>query len=523
MTMELEEAFPSFSTERIRSKILIRDAPATQRRLDYNAPLLSVRRLKDGGGGARSKVWKLSAELSKESLTVPGAVPFTWEHSPGRPKETEALTGEVASVSRAPKSPPAPSSPPRLPSSPSPPSTPSPPSARRASPASPPLLSPPPLRPRFIRSHSSTLFAPPPPPPPPPPPVPSMHSPFRVTQRSPPPTPTDYPLPSSSLRIPPHPPPPPPATHTSTAHDRGKAFRLFDPTEDLLRALRARREKLEASEVQSEATGLFTGTFKTDASSAEPKDDTNTTSCDVVDGIVRRFRADHPDASTEKEAFGDGLDSETQHGDDKGMSGAVNCNNGGVASISSIEDDDAARHCKTFHLDARNDDIALQENVPALRVCSDEDAEEMGMQKPNLLNRALSGTFEGDKLEPVAVCVSQQPFTVAVEVQSETGHKQVSLTKKQQQNKCRRSNSVAILDSCRVETLRMLKSVLVQLCRKAATASQQTLGKAKRMITGHCSSVEVVQHRNSSAALNGSSSNLLEHFNDRQIIKGKLG
>eukprot|EP00249_Psilotum_nudum_P020349 c27662_g1_i2 orf=627-2831(+) len=62
--------------------------------LDYNAPLLSVRRLNEQGtvhGNGRvppvpKKYFKLSSELSAESLRKPGAVPFMWEQTPGKPK-----------------------------------------------------------------------------------------------------------------------------------------------------------------------------------------------------------------------------------------------------------------------------------------------------------------------------------------------------------------------------------------------------------------------------------------------------
>ena len=63
--------------------------------LDYNMPLLSVRRYRSEGDQWKTskKVWKLSAELSKEPLRLPGSVPFEWERTPGQPKllrQTEA-------------------------------------------------------------------------------------------------------------------------------------------------------------------------------------------------------------------------------------------------------------------------------------------------------------------------------------------------------------------------------------------------------------------------------------------------
>eukprot|EP00249_Psilotum_nudum_P024179 c29113_g1_i2 orf=1563-3893(+) len=67
-----------------------------EKHLDYNAPLLSVRRLNgyhapNGYGGIApctlpDKHYKHSAELSSEPLRKPGAVPFMWEQSPGKPK-----------------------------------------------------------------------------------------------------------------------------------------------------------------------------------------------------------------------------------------------------------------------------------------------------------------------------------------------------------------------------------------------------------------------------------------------------
>eukprot|EP00249_Psilotum_nudum_P006392 c19707_g1_i2 orf=795-1979(+) len=65
--------------------------------LNYNAPLLSVRRLNayssvnEFGRSFPSprKPYKLSSELSAESLRIPGAVPFRWEQTPGRPKNLE--------------------------------------------------------------------------------------------------------------------------------------------------------------------------------------------------------------------------------------------------------------------------------------------------------------------------------------------------------------------------------------------------------------------------------------------------
>ena len=56
--------------------------------LDYNMPLLSVRRYRSEGDQWKTskKVWKLSAELSKEPLRLPGSVPFEWERTPGQPK-----------------------------------------------------------------------------------------------------------------------------------------------------------------------------------------------------------------------------------------------------------------------------------------------------------------------------------------------------------------------------------------------------------------------------------------------------
>ena len=80
--MAVEEAFPSFSTERIRSKAQQRsEGPAAQRRLNYNAPLLSVRRRAANAGHreATSKVWKLSAELSKELLSLIKILSKPWK------------------------------------------------------------------------------------------------------------------------------------------------------------------------------------------------------------------------------------------------------------------------------------------------------------------------------------------------------------------------------------------------------------------------------------------------------------
>lgn len=57
--------------------------------LDYNTPLRSTR----GNATAMpSPFYKLSAELSRESLRIPGAVPFMWEQSPGRRKFTASST-----------------------------------------------------------------------------------------------------------------------------------------------------------------------------------------------------------------------------------------------------------------------------------------------------------------------------------------------------------------------------------------------------------------------------------------------
>ncbi|MCO5570554.1 hypothetical protein L7F22_024278 [Adiantum nelumboides] len=50
--------------------------------LDYSTPLRSVR----GNATSPSTFYKLSSELSQESLRIPGAIPFMWEQSPGRRK-----------------------------------------------------------------------------------------------------------------------------------------------------------------------------------------------------------------------------------------------------------------------------------------------------------------------------------------------------------------------------------------------------------------------------------------------------
>lgn len=77
------------------------DVEAAENRLNYNAPLRSVR----GDGAAPSHFYKLSSELSRESLRAPGAVPFVWEQTPGRRKPT--ASGEAY----PPPSPPPPETP----------------------------------------------------------------------------------------------------------------------------------------------------------------------------------------------------------------------------------------------------------------------------------------------------------------------------------------------------------------------------------------------------------------------------
>eukprot|EP00250_Pteridium_aquilinum_P016197 c22997_g2_i1 orf=1-984(-) len=57
--------------------------------LDYTAPLRSVR---GDAASAHSPFYKLSSELSRESLRIPGAVPFMWEQSPGRRKFAGAIS-----------------------------------------------------------------------------------------------------------------------------------------------------------------------------------------------------------------------------------------------------------------------------------------------------------------------------------------------------------------------------------------------------------------------------------------------
>ncbi|MCO5591457.1 hypothetical protein L7F22_045440 [Adiantum nelumboides] len=58
--------------------------------LDYSTPLRSVR----GNATSPSPFYKLSSELSQESLRIPGAIPFMWEQSPGRRK----ISGSIVST-----------------------------------------------------------------------------------------------------------------------------------------------------------------------------------------------------------------------------------------------------------------------------------------------------------------------------------------------------------------------------------------------------------------------------------------
>eukprot|EP01018_Ginkgo_biloba_P004811 Gb_36891 [translate_table: standard] len=89
-----------------------------QGQLDFNAPLLSVRRLAssstendkaDGRSGSRSMsihpVYR--SEFNSGPLRNPGTVPFVWEQSPGRPKDEEHVKANHAMPAlRAPSLPP---------------------------------------------------------------------------------------------------------------------------------------------------------------------------------------------------------------------------------------------------------------------------------------------------------------------------------------------------------------------------------------------------------------------------------
>lgn len=305
------------------------------------------------------------------------------------------------------------------------------------------------------------------------------------------------------------------------------AFRLVDPTEGFLRVLRARREKSEPqeflpAEANNEAVeashkgvalaeveetlkissncGLFDNGI---ADAALIKDNS---SCVAVDAIVQRFLAEHPDAAAEEAASVAMQDEEALEEDDQASLDAVKpvdrpCQHSEHDTVKQGKDiiSDAFKPCSII---PSKEDAAY---VSVQIVCPDEVAEELEKVEPTLPD----GLATESVLSPY-VCVPVSPSMDPQEVQLDTGHKQ-SLIKKDQNR--RRTSSIAILDSCRVESLRMIKNTLLQLCRKAAAASLRTLSKAKRKVAASrrtSSSLEVVVHPNASRNFNEGHSNQAE-------------
>ncbi|KAH7421401.1 hypothetical protein KP509_13G055500 [Ceratopteris richardii] len=505
MTMKVEEPYSGYSAENTRSKMQIIEGLATQRRLDYNAPLLSARRFADSNGDVKRNLWKLSSELSKEPLRVRGAVPFTWEHSPGRPKqpvpspEKPAFVNEGSSKS------------PRSPSSPSPPQTPSPPISRHASPASPPVY-PPPAPPQL---HPSPHSAPPPPPPPPPPSFTMSRRTFTASKSH------AHPSASSSWT----PPPLPPvqtqsflkAATTGAAQERGRAFRMVDPTEDLLRALRARREKLEPtafltsrhvdeeSHARSEGIQTVQGAFVTQAKCVgairEVDASTGTSSgCGVVDVIVQKFLADHADDSEVGGISECVNDSEACIQREKGILYRVDQDDLSTSYRAhpdegdDVIDNDVAQravHRSSSNIISRNRVEMLSRQVPP------EEFVNEGMDASRHSHGRQANILKGadpDAMSPI-------PLSAEPSIKAEEEH--ASIVRRNEAK--RRTGSVAILDSCRVESFRMIRSVLVGFCRRAATASLESLSRAKHKLArsrrGITRSLKVVLHQSGSAAL----------------------
>lgn len=302
------------------------------------------------------------------------------------------------------------------------------------------------------------------------------------------------------------------------------AFRLVDPTEGFLRVLRARREKAEPQEFlpAEAADGVAEASHKAAAPTEEVEETlkinakcglfndvtaevasiNDNSSCVAVDAIVQRFLAEHPDAATEEAAFVAKQDEEALEEDDQASLDAVNS----VDHPCQHSKHDTVQQGKDIIADAINpcSIIPSKEDAAYISVvqtaCSDEAAEEAQKVEPTLPD-ALATEYV---LSPTcgSVCAPVSPSVDPKEVQLDAGHKQ-SLIKKQQNRRC--TSSIAILDSCRVESLRMIKSTLLQLCRKAAAASLRTLDKAKRKVAASrraSSSLEVVVHPNANKTFN---------------------